>query len=62
MDKKKMLPDNLEATATKADLPEKMPESATWQNDELKSALAAGLPAWSIEPPAVMIRRKARTL
>jgi hypothetical protein len=33
------------------------------EKSELKSALAMGLPeSWSIEPPAVVVRRKARAI
>jgi hypothetical protein len=33
------------------------------EKTEIKSALAMGLPeSWSIEPPAVVVRRKARAI
>lgn len=52
-----------EAAAAKTEEFEQMPASVKSEDSEPKSALAVGLPAaWSIEPPAMGVRRKARAL
>jgi len=38
------------------------PPAQETTNTEPRSALAKGLPEWSLEPPEVLVRRKARTL
>ena len=42
--------------------PETEPVEVRSEPTEPKSALAIGLPAWSIEPPTVVVRRKARAI
>lgn len=53
--------DETENAVSSADTNE--PVCVKTEESESESALAKGLPStWSIEPPAIVVRRKARTL
>jgi hypothetical protein len=63
MDKKRMFLDTSGEAPSETNIPEAIVENAASQyHDEPRSALAAGLPSWSIEPPSVVVRRKVRAL
>lgn len=62
MDKKKILFDNPEETSVENKTSDTRKEDENIDNNDPKSPLAYGLPSWSIEPPAVVVRRKVRAL
>ncbi|NLL66235.1 MAG: hypothetical protein GX236_00860 [Clostridiaceae bacterium] len=62
MDKRRMLPYDLEKVSADNINPDSNKEHKSMQDNEPKSPLAYGLPSWSIEPPAVVVRRKVRIL
>jgi len=62
METEKRLSDNPEAGLAGAGAVEARSDNGVQQDNEPKSALAIGLPNWSIEPPAVVVRRKVRAI
>ncbi|HOM02777.1 MAG TPA: hypothetical protein PLH43_08125 [Acetivibrio sp.] len=62
MDKKILLNYDSEEVSAKNLNSDSNKEYGSIQDNESKSPLACGLPSWSIEPPAIAIRKKVRIL
>jgi hypothetical protein len=61
MDNKRIFPENPgNASAENAGAETKTGQALPQDNEP--NSLAFGLPSWSIEPPAVVVRRKARSI